>query len=286
MAADGDGAESGVRLGVAVVVVNYRTKELTVEAVRSVLGDPLLDEAVVVDNGSGDGSAAFLRSALSDPVVRVVESPTNVGFGRGANLGVATCSAPLVFLLNSDAVARPGALAALARVLADEPDVGVVAPAVYLDDGTLQPDVYGALPAPRASLRTHVPGVRSAGRRRPADRFPGWVSGVAMMMRRADFLTVGGFDPDFTMYLEDMDLCRRLQEQGKRVAREPDASVVHLVGRSTSDRAVRLDQFHESKAVYLRKAGASPFQLRCAAGLRVARRGVERLRARWRGRRD
>lgn len=270
--------------GVAVVVVNFRTKELTVDAVESVLGDPLLEEVVVVDNGSGDESASFLRSVLRDPQVRIVESPENLGFGQGVNLGVAASHSPLLFLLNSDAVARTGTLDRLGRVLAGDVGVGVVAPAVYLADGrTLQADAYGPLPAPRALMRTN-----HRRRRRRSDRSdgaPGWVSGVAMMFRRDDFLAIGGFDPDFVMYLEDVDLCRRMQAAGKRIAREPSASVVHLGGRSGKARADRIDQLHRSKLVYLRKAGAGPLQLRCARVLRVVRLAVEALRARLAGRR-
>lgn len=268
---------------VAVVVVNFRTQELTVDAVRSVLVDPAVAEVVVVDNGSGDGSAAFLRSALSDPPVRVVESPTNLGFGRGVNLGVAASHAPFVFLLNSDAVARPGALDALRRVLAEDSGVGVVAPAVYLADGrTLQDGAYGPMPAPRALLRT-----KHGGRGRRSDRSdcaPGWVSGVAMMMRRDVFESIGGFDPDFVMYLEDVDLCRRIRDAGMLVAREPSASVVHLGGRSAMMPADRVEQFHRSKAVYLRKAGAGPLQLWSASVLGVLKGAEQRVRSRFPGR--
>ncbi len=280
MQPDAEQLEGGIRRGVAVVVVNYRTSELTAEAVRSVLADPLVDEILVVDNGSGDGSVDVLRSTFSGSVVRVAESPSNLGFARGVNLGVSMCVSPLVFLLNSDAVVRPGTIARLSRVLVDDPRVGVVAPAVYLGDGrTLQPDAYGPLPHPNALLRTTTGRLRRG--RAGAGGSPGWVSGAAMMLRRADFVAMGGFDPDFAMYLEDVDLCRRLQATGKRVVREPAGSVVHLGGRSSAARSMRFEQFHRSKVVYLRKSGAGPFQLRCAAALRVVRLAVERVRS-WR----
>lgn len=261
----------------AVVIVNFRTKELTADAVGSVLAEPMVREVVVVDNHSGDGSVSFLRSAIADGRVRVVDAPANDGFGRGVNLGVSQSTAPFVFLLNSDAVVRPGALAALRAALEADPGIGVVAPAVYLADGrTLQPDAHGPLPAPRAVLRTNpADGAAS----RAGERAPGWVSGVAMMLRREDFDALGGFDRDFTMYLEDVDLCRRIRAAGRRVAREPAAAVVHLGGRSTSARGARLRQFHHSKAVYLRKAGAGPLQRSLAALLRVGRLGVERVRS-------
>lgn len=279
MLADHDSNEHNRPLGIAVVIVNYRTAVLTVEAVCSVAQDPLVEEIVVVDNGSGDGSAESLRTSCLGPLVRVVESPVNLGFGQGVNLGAASCQAPLLFLLNSDAVVRPGALALLARALTCDATVGVVAPAVYRADGTtLQEPAYGQLPRPGAVLRARpkLPG------RRPMsamDSSPGWVSGVAMLLRRSDFVALGGFDPDFTMYLEDVDLCRRLLLIGKRAAREPAAAVVHLLGQSGLSRASRTAQFQRSKAIYMRKAGATPLQLLCASVLRSARIGCERLRA-------
>jgi GT2 family glycosyltransferase len=257
---------------VAVVIVNYRTKDLTSTAIRSVLDEPEVEEVVVVDNGSGDDSGPALRTQFSDSPVRLVESPTNIGFGQGVNLGVKACRAPFLLLLNSDAVVRPGSVGLLARALATDESVGVVAPAVYVADGrTLQGDVFGPLPKPRAMLRR----LRSPSR---DTRFPGWVSGVAMLLRRTDFMAIGGFDPDFTVYMEDVDLCRRLVLAGKRVSREPAASVVHLGGMSSASRQDRFDQFHRSKLIYLQKAGASDFHLWCARVLGTLRHGWERAR--------
>ncbi len=267
--------------GVAVVVVNYRTMRLTEAAVRSVVTDPVVEEVVVVDNASGDGSAEFLRSAFGkgEPPVRVVESPDNVGFGRGVNLGVSATQAPFLFLLNSDAEVKPGTLSLLLPTLTVDPAVGVVAPAIYnADRTTLQSRAYGALPPANALLRLH------RGRRSHPHEAEevGWVSGAAMLLRRSDFVSVGGFHPGFKMYLEDVDLCRRLRGIGKTVVREPQGAVVHLLGGSSADRMSTLDEYHRSKVVYLRRAGASAFQVRCASALRIARLGGERMRTGWR----
>lgn len=274
------GPPDGARThGVAVVVVNYRTMRLTEAAVRSVVTDPVVEEVVVVDNASGDASAEFLRSAFQQPAVRVIESPENVGFGRGVNLGVSATQAPFLFLLNSDAEVKPGTLSLLLRALTDDPAVGVVAPAIYnADRTTLQRRAYGPLPPANALLRLH----RGRRSRPHATEEVGWVSGAAMLLRRSDFAGVGGFHPGFKMYLEDVDLCRRLWEIGKTVVREPQGAVVHLLGASSADGMSRIDEYHRSKVVYLRRAGASAFQVRCAAALRIARLGGERVRTGWR----
>ena len=261
--------------GVAVLVVNYRTPGATVRAVRSVVADPEVAEVVVVDNASGDGSAEELREAFAGaPAVVVVAAPTNLGFGRGVNLAARRSRAPLLLVLNSDAeVGEPG-IGPLVGALAHDPGAALVAPEVRRPDGTPQPDAYGRLPR-------LGPLDRGWGRPGPGDDArPGWVSGVAMLVRREDFEAVGGFDPDFAMYLEDVDLCRRLAARGRWLAREPGAVVTHVGGASTRSRADRVALYHASKVRYLEKAGAGWGPVTLARAVAVGRVGAARLAAR------
>lgn len=244
----------------AAVIVNYRTKELTADAIGSVLAEPEVGEVVVVDNASGDGSVEFLRAHFRDRRVRVVESDTNRGFGPGVNAGVALCEAPLLLVLNSDAALRPGSLGLLAKALLADPTVGVVAPAVLEPDGHLQAGAYGRLPKRRDIVLSNGWVSPRADRVRDGAT-PGWVSGVAMLLRRADFVAVGGFDERFSMYLEDVDLCRRLRDAGKSVHREPSAAVVHQGGRSWGSRGEQTGRFHESKLRYFENLGVSRLEL-------------------------
>lgn len=262
----------------SVVIVNYRTKELTHEAARSVLAEPEVREVVVVDNGSGDGSAEFLRHALAATGGRLIESATNLGFGRAANLAAEQCTAPLLFFLNSDATLTPGSLGLLVEDLLGHEATGVVAPAIYeLDASTLQPGAFGSFPRlldppwlrPRSRAKRSAPGADS----------PDWVSGVALLIRRQDFLDVGGFDPDFEMYLEDVDLCRRLRRAGKLVRRQPQARVLHVGGQSWRSDAHKRASFQASKVTYFQKDGATPAQIAYVRALKAVRVLAARARA-------
>jgi GT2 family glycosyltransferase/O-antigen/teichoic acid export membrane protein len=238
-----------VTADVAVVVVNYRTPELTAAAVSSVVDDPCVAEVVVVDNHSCDGSLEHLAALLPSPEVRILAAPANGGFGRGADLGVRAAGAPLVLLLNSDATVEPGSIRLLRRALVADPSVGMVAPAVYGPDGrTPQRDAYGRFP----SLRTMV--LRTNRHPRPS-LSPDWVSGVAVLLRRADYLAVGGFDPGYHMYLEDVDLCWRLRGAGRLVLRVPEAAVRHRGAGRPDPRRRR--QYHDSQQVWLSRRAAS-----------------------------
>ena len=97
-----------------------------------------------------------------------------------------------------------------------------------------------------------------------------------MLLRRADFLSVGGFDERFTMYLEDVDLCRRLRETGKSVRREPLATAVHRGGKSWQSRREQRRRFHESRLRYFERMGVTRFELRCVRVTGIIRTGLTR----------
>lgn len=273
------GNACGADAGLAAVIVNFRTPELTRAAVQSVLSEPGVDEVIVVDNGSADGSAEFLERTFAANPVRIIRSDTNRGYGPGANIGVAETRAPLVLLMNSDATLVPGSLEPMRAELLGDDRLGVVAPAVYGPDGvTLQPRSYGRLPRRREVLFRAWSA--KVGRSTPADRDPEWVSGVAMLLRRADFVRVGGFDERFTMYFEDLDLCLRLRTEGGLARRVPSAGVVHMGGRSWQVPSDQIRCFHESKLKYFEKVGAAALDLRCLRVLGRVRTTFARYKAR------
>jgi len=243
----------------AAVVVNHNAGELLVEAVRSLLGDVGAGgppEVVVVDNESTDGSVDSLLAAGVD--VRVVRSPGNVGYARGANLGIAACRAPVVAVLNPDAEIEPGTAAALLERLDREPDLGAVGPRILNFDGTDYPSAR-SLPsvvdaAGHGVLGLFWPTNPFTRRYRHLDADPDrsrdvdWVSGAAVWLRRDALDDVGGWDERYFMYMEDLDLCWRLRRSGWRVAYEPAGRVTHVQGVSASRRPYRMILEHHRSA--------------------------------------
>jgi len=267
----GDGA---VHRLVDVLIVNYKTPELTIRAVESVLGESELGTVIVVDNASGDGSADQVEARFAQtPSVHVIRSPENAGFGAGNNLAARAASSRYLFLLNSDAAIEPGCMGKLVAVLEGRPDIGLVAPAVYLLGGALQEGSYGSFPTPATIfLRAN---------RRVADTHtPDWISGVAFMARREEYLRLGGFDEGFFMYHEDVDLCRRFRDAGLIAYRELGAAVVHMEGGSSPSNRARLAAYDASQDRYLAVSGTSPFG---RATVRIARGLYRGLRVRANG---
>lgn len=257
---------------VSVVIVNYRTPGLTVRAAESALADPAVAEVIIVDNASGDNSVPHLRAHFAGKPVTVVSAPENLGFGQGNNLGVEATTGDVVLLLNSDAELRASAAGKLAGVLAGDRRVAVVSPTVLLSDGTTpQPDAYGVFP----SIRTLV---FRTNRRPPDIDQPDWVSGVCLAMRRVDYKAVGGFDPRFRMYLEDVDLCLRVRQHGLLVRRERAAEVIHLGGRSRVSRTRQHEQYRTSLLAFFEHLGWSRLAVRM---LGIAWRGWDLSRRVW-----
>jgi N-acetylglucosaminyl-diphospho-decaprenol L-rhamnosyltransferase len=238
----------------AAVVVNYNYGDLLEPCVRTILDETSagLPDVVVVDNGSTDGSAQRLSAAL--PAVRVVAAPGNVGYARGANLGIAATGAPVVAVLNGDVELAPGVAAAMIAAIEADPRLGAVGPRVLNLDGSVYPSarsdpglfvaaahaVFGLVwrtnPWTRRYRQLDVDPTRA----REVD----WVSGAAVWLRREALDDVGGWDERYFMYMEDVDLCLRLRRAGWRVEYQPSGEVVHVQGASTSQRPYRMIAEH------------------------------------------
>jgi GT2 family glycosyltransferase len=243
------------------VVVAFRSGAEIVGFLDSIAADaPPGSIVVVVDNASPDASAAIARSHASRP--RIVASPVNLGFGGGCNLGAADSKAEALFFLNPDARLKPGATAILVATLQGDATLAVVAPRVIDPTGESRAASAGAEPSVRSTIGHflglgRVPGLRrflrpvylADGRVRTR---PDWVSGAAMLVRKSAYGEVGGFDGRIFMYMEDVDLCRRLREKGWAIGYEPDAVVEHVMGHSQSvDQPVRwYSAYHAYVAEY------------------------------------
>jgi len=229
---------------VEFVVVAFKSERYLSACLDAIQADrPEGSGITVVDNASPDGSAAVALAHPSKP--RVVRSPQNVGFGAGCNLGVEVTSAEFAFFVNPDARLRPGVTSRLLEALVAEAAIAAIGPRVIADSGPEGAASAGFEPSVRSALGhflllARLPFFRSLFpplQLPPNDttRQVDWVSGAAMAVRVAAFRGVGGFDSSMFLYMEDVDLCRRLREAGGIVVYEPNVEVVHALGGSQGD---------------------------------------------------
>jgi len=228
----------------AVVILNYRTPDLTLACVASL--EPQLDEhtrVIVVDNDSGDGSADRIEQGIIERGLHaeVLRSPINGGFAAGMNYGINAARADGYVLLNSDTIVRPDALAQLREAMRRYPDAGVIGPALLDADGQAATNCFRD-PKPLSELvRAAQTGVLGKLLRsfelvfptasEPVE--PDWIAFACVLVRREVFERIGPLDDGYFMYFEDVDYCRRAREAGFRILYWPAAQVVHFGGASS-----------------------------------------------------
>lgn len=266
---------SDVRPGPAradVVVVAYETPDLLDRCLSSLraarAADDRVGRIVVVDNSAGDECAGI---ANRHPSVELVRPLTNVGFGRAANLGLATTrdGAPYALILNADTEVRRGAVGALIDHLAAHPTAAIAGPSLVDDAGDVQascgsfPTAFRVFLAQSGLWRS----ARRVSRRRAAMPFRNpvgagavpWVLGAALMVDREAIEAVGGFDPGFHMYFEEVDLSSRLLGLRRETHFVPHATIAHVGGASTSRTAGPMERLmYSSLARHVRLHGGRP----------------------------
>ncbi|MGA3183914.1 MAG: glycosyltransferase family 2 protein [Candidatus Dormibacteria bacterium] len=255
--------------GVVAVVVTYCSGRDAGACFASLAGQlEATDRLAVIDNDSPDGSAeriaATLRSQEGLPEWRFIRSRSNQGFGRACNAAAAIWPRHDVLLLNPDAMVTPDALDRLRQTLASDPKVGAVGPRIVRLDGSAEPGARRSLPSPGVALgrllRLDRVSPRRFGAYNRLGEDPlvvadiGAGSGCCVLIRRAAWDQIGGFDPRFFMYGEDLDLFCRLGEAGWRVRYQPAATVRHRKAGSTEEhRARMIVEFHRAMWQYYRK---------------------------------
>ena len=272
--------KQGVQPDCSVIVVSWNTHDYLALCLHSILSDPSVAvasegstpagqlsqtrvEIIVVDNASIDGSAEMV--AANFPQVRLLVNNRNLGFAAANNQAIAQASGRVLFLLNPDAYVRPGALHTLVGFLDERPGVAAAGPNVLNPDGTWQAAAFRFatlwdLFCEAVFLSVLFPHSRLFARKelggfdRDRVRRVDWIQGCALAIRREAWDAVGPFDEGYWMYVEELDWCRRANQQGYRLYFTPDAEVVHYGKRATAKaRASVLPLGFRSHFRYFRK---------------------------------
>jgi len=236
----------------SIIIVSWNVRDLLVrciEAARNakMMGD-LKAEIIVVDNASTDGSADAARSF---PGVRVIENQRNLGYGRANNIGFRAAQGKHLLVLNPDALPLPGSLSTLVQFARTQPKAGIIAPRLLNPDGSTQESAFRFPTLLMAAidlfpLPAILPGrIRQwLTQSRLNGRYPhqakssrpfriGHPLGACMLINKAAYDQLGGFDDNLFMYSEEVDLALRYTRAGWQCWQVPQARVVHLGGQST-----------------------------------------------------
>ena len=252
-------------LEIVVSIINFRTGDLTLQCVQSVLADMegINGLVAVVDNLSGDGSAEqiadWIAAQPEGTPVRLVRSATNSGFSGGHNQGIGAAEAEYYLVLNSDAVLRPGFLKTMLTAARAAPDCGFIAPLIEYDDGGIQDSCF-RFHSPLSEL---IRAARSSVVTRTFKRYevslgpdpdPGeirWASFACILLNGAMVRALGPMDEGYFLYFEDVDYCLQGHRAGWGIAQERRAKAVHFRGgsgpvKALSQQRARLPRYYYS----------------------------------------
>jgi GT2 family glycosyltransferase len=237
----------------AVIVVNYNTAILTGQTIRSFCQYHKEKdfELIVVDNNSHEDDLKKLREATKDlpKNFRLIESKTNLGFGRANNLAVSETQAKYLFFLNSDTITTEPLLPAFKECFEQNFKVGALAPTLY-EDGERQAHAYGKFPTLLRLLRRSHDEILTE----TADhRQVGWISGAAFAIRKDIFERVGGFGDEYFMYFEDIDLCKKVALDGYESWVLKNIALTHLRGKSLKLSKDRRQLYFKSQDIFFKK---------------------------------
>ena len=255
----------------SVVIVNYKTANLTIDCLQSLELEVNANlEVLAVDNASNDNSMALFDQEIKNNKwhqVKTLGADFNGGFSFGNNIGINASASEFFLLLNSDTIVYPGAVDLLIKTLQENPDMGMASPRLEWPDGTPQESCFrfhrpinelirsaATGPITRLFKRYEVP-------LRVSDNviYPEWTSFACVLIRRQVFEDIGLLDEEFFMYFEDVDFCKRAREAGWNIIHNPEAHVVHLRGgsspvKSQAAKKKRLPRyFYESRSRYYYK---------------------------------
>jgi len=236
------------------VVLNYKTPDMTLQAVEAALREMegIEGHLVVVDNDSKDGSFEKMRAEVArkdwdeNGRVKVIQSGHNGGFGSGNNFGIlaglsAEPATEFVYILNSDAFPDQGSIRALIASLQDNPEIGFAGSYIHGPDGDphatafrfpgLLSEFEGAIrfgPV-RKLLSKYIISLPIPKTTQKVD----WLAGASMMMRRGVLQKIGLFDENYFLYFEETDLCLRAAKAGYPVLFVRESEVTHIGSVST-----------------------------------------------------
>ena len=230
----------------SIIIVNYHHSHFLRDCLESVglTVQKIQFEVIVVDNSSKD---LGLISVLNQfPEIRLIDNSTNLGFACANNQGAKIAKGDFLLFINPDTTMKEGAIETMLGHLRSDPSVGIIGPKVLNPNGTIQyscrkfPTIWSGL-FNRYSLMTHFfPNNRHSRDYLMSDYDHNsacsvdWVSGCCMMIPASVFRKANGFDENYFLFIEDIDLCQTMKKEGYRVYYFPSSQILHRISSSNA----------------------------------------------------
>jgi len=247
-------SELSSQITVSAIVVTYNSAENIIACLNALRRevDSIGGDIIVFDNGSSDDTVQMIKKEYPD--IRLIESEQNLGFGVANNMAVKMARGEYILFANPDMILDSGALKRLFETFQNQTLAGAVVARLRNADSSFQPtcrnfpNFYNIFFSRGSILNHKVLPVKSSGTYTLGDfdkisEVPA-ASAACMLMKKAFFLKIGGFDNRFFLFMEDTDLSLRIKQAGKKVYFEPNAGALHYWGRGSSISRIRRSWYH------------------------------------------
>lgn len=259
-------------MDLSITVISFKSKELIKELLQTIQESQTSYtwEVIVVDNGSGDDTVEVLQNEYGNNEVWkdkfTIIPNTNVGYSKGHNLALSRARGDYWLILNPDMKLFPNTIQELMNYMQSHQDVGIITPKLIKGDGTFEAGCRRSLPNPWNALGKFTGFAKLFPNNKkfssynisnePEDKEMEIeaCSGSFMLIRPECKNKIKGFDEDFFMYGEDLDLCKRAREAGFKIWYYPKAEAIHYKGQSSKQVSFwMLREFHKAQWVYYKK---------------------------------
>ena len=237
-------------MDISFIIINYRSREFLGRCVESIFkhAESFSFEIIVVNNDEKP-----LEKISDSDNIQIIECNVNKGFSQAANLGAKKAIGKILFFLNADTEILNSNIRNIITIFAD-PDVGVAAPKLVLPNGSFQPWSSGCEITVWDIIRNNLGCIKSKHFWfQEKNSEIAWASGAALAILKEVFDKCAGFDENFFMYFEDVDLCKRIRNAGKKIILLSHVRVLHLGGQSKSSAKEQKVQYYQSQDYYFKK---------------------------------
>lgn len=244
-------------MDVSIIFVNYKTKDLTVNAINSVNENTfgIEYEIFVVDNNSNDGSIEEIEHKF--PNIKIIKNSVNAGFGTANNLAIKQANGKYIFCLNTDTLLINNAIKEMFDFMELNKNVGACGGNLY--DTDMKPTMsYANFPSLWNSLsitwilRKFFPILRNHEEVKTIKKVD-FITGADIFLRKSVIDEIGLFDEQFFMFYEEVDLCKRIKNAKHQIKVIPSAKIIHLEGKSTTNFWNNIQMRVKSKYLYAKK---------------------------------
>ena len=229
---------------VSVIIVSYNVKRYVTHCIETVLCSDFIGEKeiIVVDNNSFDETSQYIRESFPD--IKLIENHKNVGFGKAVNHAAETATGEYLLILNPDTIIQENTISTFVNYLKTHSEVGLIGPKIINPDGTLQLTCKRSFP----TLSVALPKLLGFSKIFPQTKWAGKynltyldpnkihsvdaVSGSCIFIRKTLFHEIDGFDEQFFLFGEDLDLCFRMKQKGHEIHYVPSTQILHYKGES------------------------------------------------------